>query len=154
MSLLFQSKTKIRYFLSIHALFSSVYAPIKYGNIDLFKSGLSMYQKAIVRTPSSSLINGLTTSAALGKPNYELALIQHQNYISALSQCNLEVTILPALESYPDSCFVEDVALLTAKMALLTRPGATSRQGEVDEIEPHIKPFYKHNIGKITNPGT
>ncbi|MDI1351859.1 MAG: arginine deiminase family protein, partial [bacterium] len=30
----------------------------------------------------------------------------------------------------------------------------TSRQGEVDEIEPHIKPFFKHNLGKITPPGT
>lgn len=60
-----------------------------------------MFKNAIVRTPSSTMINGLTTSADLGKPNYELALIQHQNYIKALSTCGLEVTVLPVLEQFP-----------------------------------------------------
>ena len=39
-----------------------------------------MFTKAIVRTPSKSMVNGLTT-ANLGKPDYELALMQHKEYI-------------------------------------------------------------------------
>ncbi|CEG57080.1 dimethylarginine dimethylaminohydrolase family protein [Legionella fallonii] len=113
-----------------------------------------MFQNAIVRTPSASLVNGLTTSTTLGKPDYELALIQHQNYISALSQCGLEVTVLPPLEAYPDSCFVEDVALLTKQLALLTKPGVPSRQGEVEQIKPTIQLFFKEQIAKIDTPGT
>lgn len=113
-----------------------------------------MFQNAIVRRPSSSLIHGLTTAQELGKPDYDLALIQHQNYINALAQCGVEVTVLPAIDSFPDSCFVEDVALLTDKFALLTRPGAHSRQGEVKEIEQTIRQFYKNSISRIESPGT
>lgn len=113
-----------------------------------------MFQNAIVRTPSSSLIKGLTTSAELGKPDFELALIQHQLYINALTQCGVEVTVLPAIEAFPDSCFVEDVALLTEQFALLTRPGAQSRQNEVLEIEESVTRFYKNKTHKIMAPGT
>lgn len=113
-----------------------------------------MFHNAIVRSPSPTLVQGLTTSGELGTPDFDVALIQHQNYINALSQCGVEVTVLPALESFPDSCFVEDVALLTASIALLTRPGAASRQGEVKEIEQAISGFYKSNIATITPPGT
>lgn len=112
-----------------------------------------MFQNAIVRTPASSLIHGITTSAYLGKPNYELALTQHQQYIDALTQCDVEVTVLPPIEQYPDSCFVEDVAVLTQDYALFSRPGAPSRQGEVKEIEEVIFRFFK-KAHKINMPGT
>lgn len=113
-----------------------------------------MFQNAIVRTPSSSLIAGLTNSSHLGKPDYAKAILQHQAYIEALTQCGVEVTVLPALEEFPDSCFVEDVALLTDELALLTRPGAPSRQGEVNEIEATIKHFYRERIARIQAPAT
>lgn len=113
-----------------------------------------MFQNALVRTPSRSLIHGLTSAANPDQPIYDLALVQHQNYIKALSQCGLEVTVLPAIESFPDSCFVEDVALLTNQLAILTRPGAISRQGEVKEIELIVKKFYKEHIARIETPGT
>jgi len=113
-----------------------------------------MFQNAIVRTPANTLISGLTTSAQLGIPDYELALIQHQNYITALEQCGVEVTVLPALPEFPDSCFVEDVALLTEKMALLTRPGALSRRDEVATIESSINSFFKKSTARISEPGT
>lgn len=113
-----------------------------------------MFQNAIVRLPSFSMVNGLTTSAALGKPNYELALAQHQQYIRALESCMVEVTVLPAIEAYPDSCFVEDVAVLTETFAVLARPNAPSRQGEVEEIKDIVTIFYKKNIYQIQAPGT
>lgn len=112
-----------------------------------------MLQNVIVRTPSSSLIHGLTTSAYLGKPNYERALIQHQHYINALYQCDVEVTILPPIERFPDSCFVEDVAVATQNYALFTRPKADSRQGEVQEIEELLYCFFK-KAQRIEAPGT
>lgn len=111
-----------------------------------------MLQNAIVRTPSLSLVKGLTT-ATLGSPDYELALTQHQNYIDALSRCGLEITVLPPLEAFPDSCFVEDVALLTKQFALLTRPGVSSRRGEVEHIESTIQLFFGDRLSKIHAPG-
>jgi dimethylargininase len=82
-----------------------------------------MLKNAIVRTPSNSMINGLT-SANLGKPDYDKALLQHGNYIKALQKCGLEVSILEADENFPNSCFVEDVALLTPNCAIITNTGA------------------------------
>lgn len=100
-----------------------------------------MFTRAIVRMPCRAMVNGLTT-ASMGAPNYALACEQHQDYIAALQECGLQVTQLPALDDYPDSCFVEDVALLSKQCAIVTRPGAPSRKGEVAHIVPAIQAFY------------
>ncbi len=111
-----------------------------------------MFTKAIVRTPSKSMVDGLT-SADLGVPDYELALSQHAAYIEALQTCGVEVEVLAADEQHPDSTFVEDVALLTAKCAIITRPGALSRQGETAVLPQILAPHYT-NIEEIQSPGT
>jgi len=111
-----------------------------------------MFTNAIVRKPSKSMVNGITT-ANLGKPDYEKALIQHENYVKALEQCGLKVTVLESDEKYPDSCFVEDTALLTKKCAIITNPGAESRKGEEKEIYEVLKDYYD-NIEVIKEPGT
>ena len=111
-----------------------------------------MFTKAIVRTPAKSMINGIT-SVDMGKPNYELALVQHAKYVQALESCGLEVTTLPALEGFPDSCFVEDVALMTSECAILTRPGATSRRNEITHILESLESNYP-TVYSIIPPGT
>ncbi|STY29273.1 NG,NG-dimethylarginine dimethylaminohydrolase [Legionella wadsworthii] len=113
-----------------------------------------MLEQAIVRTPSFNLVLGLTSTREFGKPDYVKALEQHEAYIKALMHCGLEVTVLPPADTFPDSCFVEDSALLTKQFALLTRPGAPSRQGEVELIEPCIQHFYKARTHRIEYPGT
>ncbi|MCX7553111.1 arginine deiminase family protein [Marinicella sp. S1101] len=111
-----------------------------------------MFKHAIVKTPGKSMLNGLST-AGLGPPDYHLALEQHQNYIKALQKCGLAVTILPPDEAYPDACFVEDAAVLTANCAIITRPGAASRRGEVAAIEQAVAEFYPQ-LEYIQAPGT
>lgn len=91
------------------------------------------YHSAIVRKPATTFAAGLTT-ANLGVPNYELALRQHAAYCQALESCGLSLTRLEADADYPDSTFVEDTAIVTEDCAILTRPGAASRQGEVEII--------------------
>lgn len=110
-----------------------------------------MFKNAIVRTPSRSMVDGIT-EADLGKPDYENALKQHADYIEALKECGLAVTVLPAVEEYPDSCFVEDPALMTPHCAILTNPGAESRRGEVAHIADAVKSFYD-NVEEIKTPG-
>jgi dimethylargininase len=111
-----------------------------------------LFSKAIVRIPCKNFINGLTT-ANLGLPDYDLALIQHQEYIKALRKCGLEVIVLDADEDYPDSTFVEDTALLTPYCAIITNPGASSRTGETVEIKNVLTEYYS-KIETIINPGT
>ena len=113
-----------------------------------------MFKNIIVRKPGKSLVDGIA-SADLGKPDYEKALKQHEAYIEALKKCGVEVTVLEADERYPDSCFVEDPAVVTKKCAIITNPGASSRKGEQVEIKEVLKKFYdEKNIEEIKNPGT
>jgi hypothetical protein len=63
------------------------------------------------------------------------------------------LTVLPADPRHPDGCFVEDTALLTARGAILTRPGAPSRRGEADAIEAALKPSFP-DLVRIDAPGT
>ena len=48
------------------------------------------------------------------------ALRQHDEYIKTLEKTGVTVDVLEAVEEYPDSCFVEDVAVLTPKGAVIT----------------------------------
>jgi dimethylargininase len=111
-----------------------------------------VFTRAIVRPPSENLAEGLT-SVDLGKPNYELALEQHEAYCRALENCDLRLTRLAADERYPDSTFVEDTAVLTERGAVITRPGAASRVGEIDEIKNVLRDHYAQDC-EIREPGT
>lgn len=91
------------------------------------------FTQAIVRQPALSLAAGITTQQ-LGTPDIELARQQHALYIEALESLGVTVTVLDALEEYPDSCFVEDVAIIHKGTAIITRPAATSRRSEINYI--------------------
>ena len=110
------------------------------------------FTKAIVRKPGKSMINGLT-AANLGTPFYQKAIEQHSAYVEALKSCGLEVFTLEADERFPDSTFVEDTALLTPSCAIITHPGAASRQGETIEMAKTIRTFF-NSIEVIQSPGT
>jgi len=110
------------------------------------------FTKAIVRTPCKRIAEGLS-SADLGKADYALALEQHRKYVTALENLGLEVHILSADNDHPDSTFVEDIALLTPEVAVITNPGAKSRKGEIKSIQGVIEGFYK-NVSFIHPPGT
>ena len=115
----------------------------------------TMFKNVIVRKPAKTMVDGITSAPELGKPDYELAVKQHNAYIEALKQCGVQVTELEALEEYPDACFVEDVAVLNRKCAIITNPGAPSRNGEKDYIVEVIKRFYEEDkIAYIQSPGT
>ncbi|HSP63941.1 MAG TPA: hypothetical protein VLQ90_13220 [Pyrinomonadaceae bacterium] len=111
-----------------------------------------MFTRAIVRPPAPNFAEGLTT-ADLGAPNYERALKQHEDYCAALEQCGLTLIRLEADPRHPDSTFVEDTAVLTEKCAVLTRPGADSRTGEVASVREVLADFHP-SLFSIQSPGT
>jgi len=113
------------------------------------------FNHVIVKRPCKAMTEGITSGLYPGIPDFNLALKQHDAYIDALKQCNVDVTILPADENYPDSCFVEDPAVLTEKCAIITNPGAASRNGEKVSIEEAVRKFYPDNkVEHIISPGT
>jgi len=111
-----------------------------------------MFSKAIVRRPSKSLVNGLS-STNMGKPNYVQALKQHGAYVQALEECGLEIFYMEPEPLLPDSTFVEDIALLTSECAVITNPGAPSRRGEIEGLRSVLDNHFDH-IEQILAPGT
>jgi dimethylargininase len=113
---------------------------------------LESFTRAIVCPPAGNFSQGLTT-ADLGAPNYQRALTQHEDYCGALEQCGLTLIGLEADPRHPDSTFVEDTAVLTREYAILARPGAPSRTGEVARVRDVLADFYP-SLFSIQPPGT
>lgn len=113
---------------------------------------VTKFTQAIVKRPCPEMTGGITT-ARLGIPDYALAVQQHKAYVEALRSLGLKVTVLEADSRYPDSTFVEDVALCTPGMAVITSPGAPSRRGEEREMKQVLHLFYEQ-VETIVSPGT
>ena len=112
----------------------------------------NIFRNAILRRPAANFADGLTTGS-LGKPDFGQVTQQYQSYCDALTRCGVELTILEADPAYPDSTFVEDTAVLTQKTAILTRPGAKTREGEVSSIRAPLAKFFS-SFAEIKAPGT
>ena len=108
--------------------------------------------RAIVRPPCANFAQGIS-AANEGPPDLRLALEQHARYCEALKLCGLQVTCLEPDPRYPDGTFVEDTAVITERGAILARPGAPSRAGEVAGIGTALRRFFP-DLAHITAPGT
>jgi dimethylargininase len=98
------------------------------------------FRHAIVREPGSSVVNGLRSGT--GMPGYGAVLAEHRAYVTALRAAGLEADILPPLEAFPDSVFVEDPALVFPEGAILLRPGAPSRLAERDDMRGALRRHF------------
>ena len=63
---------------------------------------MKKFNNVIVRRPCKAICDGITSGTFEGTPDYENALKQHDAYIEALKKCGVEVTVLPALDEFPD----------------------------------------------------
>jgi len=95
------------------------------------------FNSAIVRQPGRSVVHGLRSNTGPA-PVFESIVAEQQEYIAALRSAGLDVTVLHALEQFPDSIFVEDPALVFGQAAILLRPGAPSRMAEAQELAPTL----------------
>jgi len=107
--------------------------------------------RALVRRPSPNFVEGLTRGD-YGSPIYTLAKAQHERYCEELERCGLRLTRLSADAHHPDGTFVEDTAIFTGRGAILTRPGAPSRRGEVASVREALMELAP-SLGEIEAPG-
>lgn len=114
------------------------------------------FKNAIVRKPCKAMIEGISTGMFSEEaPIYEDSLKQHEQYVKTLEELGLDVLVLEALEEYPDSCFVEDPAVVMKECAIVTNSPIESRNGEKHEIIEPLKKFYNEDqIFYIEAPGT
>jgi dimethylargininase len=107
---------------------------------------------AIVRPVASALAHCELSFVERTPIDVARARAQHAAYEDALRARGCEVLQLPVLEEFPDSVFVEDTALVFDELAVLTRPGAASRRGEVDSVAQALARFRP--LARIEGEGT
>ena len=114
---------------------------------------LDQKSRALVRCISPGYINALAKYFGTGPTDIELARNQHTNYVSALVDNGVTVTILPADPKHPDCVFVEDQAVVIDGRVLLPVPGHESRRGEQPPIADFlIQALSGHQICKMMIP--
>lgn len=96
------------------------------------------FDRAITRAPGPSVVNGLR-AVDRGAPTLEGIQREFDAYAAALGAAGLRVEILPPLDDFPDSIFVEDPALVFTEGAIVLRPGAPSRRGEAAAIAGELR---------------
>ena len=109
------------------------------------------FSRAVTRAPGASIVHGLR-ALDIGTPDLARMRAAHADYIATLREAGLEVTELPPLEEFPDAVFVEDTALCLPQGAILMRPGAPTRAGEVAAMAPTLRRLYA-NVLQIDGPG-
>ena len=107
---------------------------------------------AITRQVSSSITNCELTHLERIPINLDRARLQHHAYEQTLRDLGVKVLSLPEEPDLPDSVFVEDTTIVLDECALLTRPGADSRQPEVGSVAVALAPYRK--LYAIQSPGT
>ncbi|MBK7535702.1 MAG: N(G),N(G)-dimethylarginine dimethylaminohydrolase [Myxococcales bacterium] len=112
---------------------------------------------ALVRRPSSRLAEGEVTHVARQVVDVELARRQHTAYVQVLRQHGLEIVEVPPADEHPDGLFVEDTLVVlergAAPRAVLTRPGADSRRGEIESVAL-VAQARGLALARITAPAT
>jgi len=84
--------------------------------------------------------------------DYSRAVEEHARYEAALGEMGCHVERLPDAPDQPDSVFVEDTAVVFDDLAVIARPGAASRRGEVAAT---VAALSRHRrLAFIQAPGT
>ncbi len=107
---------------------------------------------AVLRGVSSSIARCELTYLQREPIDLGRAVAQHAAYATLLRDLGLEVIEISADRTLPDCCFVEDVAVVLDGLAVLTRPGAESRRGEVPAVEEVLARFRP--LARIEAPAT
>ena len=102
-----------------------------------------MRQIALTRDVSPALANCQLTFLPRETIDLERAIEQHAAYGRLLESLGLKVLRLPGDATYPDCCFVEDMAVVLDEVAVIAHPGAPSRRGEVDAVAAAVEPHRR-----------
>ncbi len=108
------------------------------------------FSNIIARLPGRSVAAGLRDGSGVD-PDVTRFAEQHAVYLELLSDLGVQISVLESLDEFPDSVFVEDVALCIGDTAIVLRPGAQSRAGEPAAIRPALSSTFER---VIELPGT
>lgn len=108
---------------------------------------------ALTRRPGPGLGRGIVTHIARTDVDPVLAARQYTIYQEALASAGWRVYEVRAAPEYPDSVFVEDTVVVCEDLAVLARPGAPARRGEVEGVEAAVRALGLAVV-RVEEPGT
>jgi dimethylargininase len=107
---------------------------------------------ALTRAVSASLTDCLLTHIARVPIDMATARAQHADYGAALRRAGCTVIEIPVADHLPDAVFVEDTAIVLDEVAIMARPGAESRRGELPAV---ARELARHRpLLRIDEPAT
>src|SRR5262245_51020868 len=116
---------------------------------------------ALTREVSAALAACQLTHLERVQIDVDRARAQHAAYEQALRRAGCTVERLPATADMPDSVFIEDIAVVLGELAIVTRPGAESRRGEVPVVAEALGRHRSartiqppRTVGTMKRPGT
>ncbi|ALH81874.1 dimethylarginine dimethylaminohydrolase family protein [Sphingopyxis macrogoltabida] len=109
------------------------------------------FTRALCRAPARSAVKGIRADGG-PDPDFYGLLAEHEAYVATLRDLGLAVDVLDPLDDFPDALFTEDVALTFPEGAILLRPGAPSRAGEVGHIRAPLAARHKRLLA-MSGPG-
>ena len=115
-------------------------------------SGDGLQRIAYTRAVPATITSCQLTHVAREPIDLDEARRQHELYESALRMAGLDVNRVAARDDLADSVFIEDTAVVFDDVAVLTRPGAASRRGEVDGVREAL--VRHRQLAAIEAPAT
>ena len=107
---------------------------------------------AVTRAVSPTLADCELTHRPRDPINVAGAIAEHAFYEETLRSLGATVVHAPPEPTLPDAVFVEDTALALDEVAVIARPGAATRRGEIESIATVLS-AYKPLV-RIQPPGT
>lgn len=107
---------------------------------------------AITKPVPESIDRCELTHLAREPIDLDRARAEHHGYERLLERLGCTVEQLPMEPDNPDSVFVEDTAIVLPEIAIVTRPGAESRRGEVASVAAVLRKY--RSLAEITEPAT
>ena len=107
---------------------------------------------ALTREVGPALARCELTHVAREPIDVDRARAQHLAYEDVLRSLGCEVRRLPPEPEMPDAVFVEDTAVVFDELAVITRPGAASRRGEVRSVAAALASYRTLHV--LEEPAT
>jgi dimethylargininase len=107
---------------------------------------------ALTREVSAGIVRCELTHLAREPIDLQTARRQHEAYEQTLKDAGCSVVRLATGDEMPDSVFIEDIAVVFAELAIITRPGAESRRAETTAVAEALADHRP--LVSIEPPGT
>ena len=107
---------------------------------------------ALTRAVPPAIIHCELTHLSRALIDHARAVEQHRQYEAALVALGCTVERLSDAPNLPDAVFVEDAAVVLPEIAVITRPGAATRRGEIASVAASLARYRK--LAFIESPGT